>query len=81
MTEESQKETKKATKITIELNTKWCKRCGICIAYCPKGVFEADKTGLPIIAHPEKCGGCDLCAMLCPDFGIFIVREEDTAAD
>ncbi len=23
------------------------------------------------MVHPEKCSGCDLCGMYCPDFAIF----------
>ena len=25
----------------------------------------------PHVVHPEKCSGCDLCGMYCPDFAIF----------
>ncbi|MBQ2096318.1 MAG: 4Fe-4S binding protein, partial [Firmicutes bacterium] len=24
----------------IEINYKWCKKCGICAAFCPKNVFD-----------------------------------------
>jgi 2-oxoglutarate ferredoxin oxidoreductase subunit delta len=29
---------------------------------------------LPELAHPEKCNGCDMCGLYCPDFAIFGVR-------
>jgi 2-oxoglutarate ferredoxin oxidoreductase subunit delta len=30
--------------------------------------------------HPEKCSGCDLCGMYCPDFAIFGYKEKEAAA-
>lgn len=61
---------KKVDKVSIHIYTKWCKHCGICIVFCPKGVFTTGKDGIPIVAHQEKCINCGLCAMLCPDFAI-----------
>ncbi|MBR3034091.1 MAG: 4Fe-4S binding protein, partial [Firmicutes bacterium] len=29
----------------IEINYKWCKKCGICAAFCPKNVFDRDEDG------------------------------------
>lgn len=71
----SKEETKKqkstkVDKVSIHIYTKWCKHCGICIAFCPKEVFTTGKDGTPIVAHPEKCINCGLCAMWCPDFAI-----------
>jgi MinD superfamily P-loop ATPase len=36
------------------------------------------------VVAPEKCSGCDLCGMYCPDFAIYgqrlpVVREEAPA--
>jgi len=52
----------------------WCKQCGLCAAFCPKGVIELSDTGAPVIAHPERCTGCGWCELHCPDFAIS-VRE------
>ncbi|MFZ2088985.1 MAG: 4Fe-4S binding protein [Desulfobaccales bacterium] len=52
----------------------WCKQCGLCAAFCPRGVIELDDTGAPVIAHPERCTGCGWCELHCPDFAIS-VRE------
>lgn len=48
----------------------WCKRCGICVAFCPTGALEPDEWDYPHVAAPEKCTVCHLCEKLCPDFAI-----------
>jgi 2-oxoglutarate ferredoxin oxidoreductase subunit delta len=50
----------------------WCKACGMCSAFCPKKVIGRDKTGAPVIEHPEDCIGCRFCEIHCPDFAITI---------
>jgi 2-oxoglutarate ferredoxin oxidoreductase subunit delta len=55
----------------------WCKGCGICIAFCPQQVFEANGEGRPKIAHPERCTGCHWCDTHCPDLAISVKRVED----
>jgi len=54
----------------ITINEKWCKKCGICVAFCPQGVFVTDDFGMPIVKYPEKCVKCMLCVIRCPDFAI-----------
>ncbi len=48
----------------------WCKRCGICTAFCPTKALELDEWDYPYLARPEKCTMCHLCEKLCPDFAI-----------
>ncbi|OQY37523.1 MAG: 2-oxoglutarate ferredoxin oxidoreductase subunit delta [Candidatus Cloacimonetes bacterium 4572_65] len=48
----------------------WCKKCGICVAFCPTGCLESKPDGSPFVAHPEKCIHCETCDRLCPDFAI-----------
>ena len=48
--------------------------CGICIEFCPQGVFVANGQGRPVIAHPEKCTACDWCVTHCPDMAITVRR-------
>ena len=54
----------------LEINLKWCKACNICIALCPKEVFEPNRDGKPIIARPENCTQCSICWVHCPDLAI-----------
>lgn len=63
----------------VVVNRKWCKGCGICIAFCPKGVLVAAEDGKPIVSDPDACTGCRLCELRCPDFAIIL--EEDDAVD
>ncbi len=54
----------------IEVYKSWCKKCGICVAFCPAGVLAQDDSGVPYAKEPDKCTGCQLCALRCPDFAI-----------
>jgi 2-oxoglutarate ferredoxin oxidoreductase subunit delta len=52
----------------------WCKGCGICIEFCPQGVFEANGQGRPVVSFPEKCTACHWCDTHCPDMAITVRR-------
>lgn len=60
----------------IVVNASFCKRCGICIAFCPTRVFDAREDGLPLVSRREDCIWCGLCEVRCPDFAITL-RDED----
>ncbi len=62
----------KKGKHAVEIYKSWCKRCGICAAFCPVEALGQDENGLPYIKDPEKCTGCHLCEMRCPDFAIHV---------
>ena len=68
-------QTEKTPEQRFSLYLGWCKRCGVCVAFCPTGALEKDEWGYPFMAHPEKCTACHMCEMLCPDFAIS-VRDE-----
>ncbi|KGP76860.1 ferredoxin [Desulfosporosinus sp. Tol-M] len=57
---------------TVLVSENWCKRCGICIAFCPNKVLENDESGRVVVAKPEQCIACKICERLCPDFAINI---------
>ncbi|MCK4957306.1 MAG: 4Fe-4S binding protein, partial [Candidatus Cloacimonetes bacterium] len=46
----------------------WCKKCGICVEFCPTGALASKPDGSPYVKAPEKCIHCELCDRLCPDF-------------
>jgi 2-oxoglutarate ferredoxin oxidoreductase subunit delta len=53
----------------------WCKKCGICVAFCPTGALGRRADGSPYVPHPEKCIHCEMCDRLCPDFAITGARR------
>ncbi len=59
----------------IEINLQWCKSCSICVAFCPPDALTADEVGTPHLTFPDKCTGCGLCEMMCPDFAIEVFKK------
>ncbi|HEU65796.1 MAG TPA: 4Fe-4S dicluster domain-containing protein [Chloroflexi bacterium] len=64
----------------VEIYQGWCKKCGICIAFCPKNILEADEQSFPVIRDLEQCTGCKLCETRCPDFAIVVFEDEGRKA-
>jgi len=50
-----------------------CKKCWVCVQYCPEGVIKESESG-PIIDY-RFCKGCGICANECPVKAIVMVRE------
>lgn len=50
-----------------------CKKCWLCVQYCPEGVVETSERG-PLIDY-RFCKGCGVCANECPFKAIEMVRE------
>ncbi len=46
------------------------KAAGYRAAFCPVEALGQDETGLACVKDPDKCTGCRLCEMRCPDFAI-----------
>jgi 2-oxoglutarate ferredoxin oxidoreductase subunit delta len=65
----------KKSRSNISFYPAWCKRCGNCVAFCPKQTLETDEWGYPYVAKPESCISCHLCEKLCPDFAIMVGEE------
>lgn len=59
----------------------WCKRCGICVAFCPKKALEKDQEGYPRWRDQKACVLCRLCELRCPDFAIEVLSEGDGKDD
>ena len=58
----------------LEINTAWCKGCGICVTFCPKSVLNLEN-GKVAVAEADECIKCGLCENLCPDFAIYLLEE------
>ena len=56
---------------------RWCKGCGICVAFCPEHVFALGPDGRAQVVNPEACTNCQICDRLCPDFAITLTDWED----
>ncbi len=78
-------------KMTVELNEvkstgdfnapvyiyyNWCKKCGICVAFCPTKCLARKADGSPYVKDPEKCIHCETCDRLCPDFAITGAKDK-----
>ncbi len=63
---------KRKRKADLELNIDRCKECGICVAFCPKGVLAQKENGEVYVKDEEKCTLCGNCEIYCPDFAITV---------
>jgi len=61
---------KKKNKRKRTVNIEWCKGCGICVAFCPKGVMDLDESEKAAIVRPDDCIDCGMCELRCPDLAI-----------
>ena len=52
----------------------FCKGCRICVDFCPTGTLDLDDRFKVKVAHPEKCIGCLMCELRCPDMAIFVEK-------
>ena len=62
--------------MALQINKRYCKGCGICVAFCPKQVLELDEVGKVYAKQPDACIACGQCELRCPDYAIFVVKEE-----
>lgn len=63
-------------KVTVK--SEWCKGCNICVAFCPTKVLQLEKN-ICVPADPDKCIGCMMCELRCPEFAISVevVKENE----
>ena len=60
----------------VHINHEFCKRCGICVNFCPVKNLEIQHQTLMEL---ERCIACKMCQRYCPDFAIEI-EELDAKA-
>lgn len=60
------------------IREKYCKGCGVCVAYCPKHLLIL-KNGKVFPEKPEICIGCRMCEFRCPDYAIEVKPLEREA--
>ncbi|HDR06782.1 MAG TPA: 4Fe-4S dicluster domain-containing protein [Candidatus Coatesbacteria bacterium] len=61
----------------LRIFEEWCKGCGICIAFCPKGVLVQNHQGKAELVRLEDCIYCRLCELLCPDFAVTVRKKPE----
>ena len=60
-----------------------CKGCGFCIANCPRQVLRVssifNKKGYhpPEVNDASRCVNCHFCEILCPEFAIYSIENND----
>jgi len=64
----------------IRINSRWCKTCRICIAFCQPEVLRAGPDGVPQVVDLDACTLCMLCELRCPDFAIVVIEEKEVSA-
>ncbi len=72
--------------ITIHVNGDLCKGCGLCLYFCHRDVFRLsqapNRKGYNVVevCAPEACTACRLCEIGCPDFALFLEKEEASSS-
>jgi 2-oxoglutarate ferredoxin oxidoreductase subunit delta len=71
------KSSPRAGKFRISIYDAWCKQCGLCVDFCPKGALVKQPLGSPLASFAEQCIGCKMCVLHCPDFAISITAKDE----
>jgi 2-oxoglutarate ferredoxin oxidoreductase subunit delta len=76
---------KKKKHFHLKVDRERCKACYMCLASCPKKVFEQEegfnaKGYQPVrAARPQDCIGCKSCTIICPDVVFELYEIQETA--
>ena len=58
-----------AKKGKLTIHKQLCKGCAVCVHFCPAKVLRIEEFKINV-AEPDKCIGCMMCELRCPDFAI-----------
>lgn len=54
-----------------------CAECGMCVGFCPHGVYDVVKAPSPVVIQPEHCiNHCHACGNNCPNGAITYVGDD-----
>jgi len=73
---EGDREAPEKKRFEIDIFRGWCKSCGICAAFCPRGCIHLEEDGTPTVSDSARCTGCGWCELHCPDFAISVREKE-----
>ncbi len=71
--------------VELFLDGSRCKGCRYCVEICARKTLaigeEMNAKGhlLPKVVENGECAACGLCAMVCPDFAIWLSSEDEEA--
>jgi 2-oxoglutarate ferredoxin oxidoreductase subunit delta len=52
-----------------------CKGCNLCVNSCPTDILFLDKKNKIGVTDVRQCVFCGICEMRCPDFAIWVVKD------
>lgn len=65
--------------VSIQIDTKSCTGCGLCVELCPLSVFEFTLpagNSVPEVKRPETCCACMTCSGKCPQSAILVAQND-----
>jgi 2-oxoglutarate ferredoxin oxidoreductase subunit delta len=60
----------------VGTSSRLCKGCNLCVNSCPTEILSLDAKSKISISDMSKCVFCGMCEMRCPDFAIWVVKED-----
>lgn len=57
-------------KAKVRIDKSKCNLCGLCLKFCPTGVFKHEDRGIKV--NDELCIACYGCVILCPNVAISV---------